>query len=276
MMPADVVTQHTPVPGEPSPYGLVILGFQRRAARVTSTSLPLDPSSDNPQQVPLGCFDTNNNQLGPDDWVLGFTRIYAYEPDAGADGGPVTNANPIVASIDVAGSPLAVTPVPTATQTYTTPTFTTPHCAGSCPHVAIGPVVPIESWETTQQIDMNNNPEHEEIFADFYSTIGQFSSDATLLYDATSWIHRDRPASPTFRSHTPTLIRELAPSDCRPRQPRRRELGDHSGGGAVARGNVVRAWGGELTEQPLAARPRHRPPPGPWRARLSSPGRPSR
>jgi hypothetical protein len=182
-MPADVVTQHTPVPGEPSPYGLVILFNVACAGQVHL--LPLDPSSDNPQQVPLGCFDTNNNQLGPDDWVLGFTRIYAYEPDAGADGGPVTNANPIVASIDVAGSPLAVTPVPTATQTYTTPTFTTPHCAGSCPHVAIGPVVPIESWETTQQIDMNNNPEHEEIFADFYSTIWQFSSDATLLYDAT-------------------------------------------------------------------------------------------
>ena len=40
--------------------------------------VPLDPTSDNPIQVPIGCFDENENQLGPDDFVIGFTRVYAY------------------------------------------------------------------------------------------------------------------------------------------------------------------------------------------------------
>jgi hypothetical protein len=51
--------------------------------------------------------------------------------------------------------------------------------------VPIGPVVPSTSWEVTQQTDVNGNPEKEEIWADFYSTFGQFTGDASLLYDAT-------------------------------------------------------------------------------------------
>jgi hypothetical protein len=52
--------------------------------------------------------------------------------------------------------------------------------------VNIGPVVPESSWELTQQTDVNGNPQHEEIWADFYSTLGQISGGATLLYDATT------------------------------------------------------------------------------------------
>ena len=33
--------------------------------------------------------------------------------------------------------------------------------------------------------DANGNPQHEEIWADFYSTFGQLSNGASLLYDAT-------------------------------------------------------------------------------------------
>ncbi|HEY3822109.1 MAG TPA: hypothetical protein VGL81_33320 [Polyangiaceae bacterium] len=181
-MPSDVVTNHTPVAGEAAPYGLGILFNIACAGHLEL--VPLDPTSDNPQQIPLGCFDQNENQLGPDDWVLGFTRVYAFEPDAG-----ITNNNPVISSIDVQGSPLTVTLQPNTSQIYTTQAFTTSRCTASrrsdCPHVAIGPVVPSSSWETTQEIDSNNNPEKEEIWADFYSTFGQFTGDASLLYDAT-------------------------------------------------------------------------------------------
>jgi hypothetical protein len=186
-IPADVVSQHTPVPGELSPYGLAIV-FNIACAGHSIKLLPVDPSSDNPQHVPVGCFDENGNQLGPDDWVFGFSRIYAFAPDAGPNGTAITNANPIISSVDVAGTPLEVTLTPGMTQVYATPTFTTSHCAGngpSCANVAIGPVVPASSWEVTQQTDVNGNPQHEEIWADFYSTFGKMSGSATLLYDAT-------------------------------------------------------------------------------------------
>jgi hypothetical protein len=184
-IPPDVVSNHAPVSGEPSPYGLVIVF---NVACAGTHIKVLAPNGDNPQQVPIGCFDDAGTQLGPDDSVFGFTRIYAFDPDAGPGGGPVINANPVITSVDVAGSPLAVMPdpiYPDAGETYTTPTFTTPHCAAGCPQVSMGPVVPSSSWEVTQQVDMNGNPEHEEIWTDVYSTFGQFSSSASLLYDAT-------------------------------------------------------------------------------------------
>jgi hypothetical protein len=181
-MPSDVITQHTAVPGEPVPYGLAILFNVACAGHLELVAL--DPSSDNPQQVPLGCFDQSENQLGPDDWVLGFTRVYAFAPDSG-----VTNDNPVISSIDAPGGGLTVTLQPNTTQVYTTPAFTTSHCTASktsdCPHIAIGPVVPASSWEVTQDIGSNGQAENEEIWADFYSTIGSFTGDASLLYDAT-------------------------------------------------------------------------------------------
>ena len=187
-IPSDVVSRHTPVPGEAAPYGLGIV-FNIACGGTSVRLLPVDPTSDNPQRVPVACFDAQGNQLGPDDSVFGFSRIYAFAPDAGANGTPITNANPTISSVDVAGSPFAVTLMPGTTVGYDTPTFTTSHCGGTgarCANVNIGPVVPESSWELTQQTDVNGNPQHEEIWADFYSTLGQISGGATLLYDATT------------------------------------------------------------------------------------------
>jgi hypothetical protein len=187
-MPTDAVSAHPPVKGA-TPYGLAILFNVACAGHLEL--LPFDPGNNNPQQVPLGCFDTDENQLGPDDWVLGFTRVYSYAPDAGPDGGSITNANPIVSSIDVNGGTLNVTADPSAPQIYTTLAFTSSRCTAStrdnCPHVPIGPSVPNDSWELNPlQTDVNGNASHEEIWAEFFTSFGSFTDDARLLYDATS------------------------------------------------------------------------------------------
>ena len=182
-MPADVVAKHLHVNGSQPQYGLAILFNAACAGHLEL--LPPNPGNQNPQQVPLGCFDKNENQLGPDDWVLGFTRVYAFDPGSAGDGGTITNANPAISYVDVQGNDLAVTPSPNATMAYTTQAISTPHCSGNCPAIPIGPVVPSTSWEATQNVDSNGNPLHEEIWADFYSTFGSFSGDASLLYDAT-------------------------------------------------------------------------------------------
>ncbi len=188
-MPPDAVSAHAAVTGTP-PYGLAIAFNVACAGQLQI--VPPDPSNDNPQQVPIGCFGADGGALGADDWVLGFTRVYAYDPGSNPqDGGTLTNANPVISYVDVAGQTLAVTADPSTPQIYSTLAFTSSRCdpdsSEACPHVPIGPYVPPTSWETNPlQTDVNGNLSHEEIWADFYATFGSFTDEARLLYDATS------------------------------------------------------------------------------------------
>jgi|HubBroStandDraft_1064217.scaffolds.fasta_scaffold55392_2 hypothetical protein len=172
-MPADAITSHPVTPGVPVPYGLAILFNIACAGHIEI--VPFDPSNANPQQVPIGCFDANHNQLGPDDWVFGFTRVYAYSS--------IANANPVISSVDIQGESY---PVTGSVPSYaTTKTFTASHCTDKCATTAIGPIVPASSQEAQSQLGPGNQPK-EEIWADFYATYGSFSDDARLLYDPTA------------------------------------------------------------------------------------------
>jgi hypothetical protein len=168
-MPADAVSSHPATPGIPVPYGLAIVFNIACAGHIEI--VPFDPGNANPQQVPIGCFDANHNQLGPDDWVFGFTRVYAYTS--------ITNANPVISSVDNKGQSFAVTG--NSPSYTTTKTFTTSPCSGKCATTAIGPVVPASSQEVQSQLGPGNQP-NEEIWADFYATFGSFGDDARLLY----------------------------------------------------------------------------------------------
>lgn len=182
-MPSDAVTSHPTVPGTPVPYGLAIIFNVACAGHLQL--VPIDPSNQNPQTVPIGCFDSNGNQLGPDDWVFGFTRIYSYDK--------IKNANPVISYVDVGGKHLPVTPQPGAPQVYTAPAcnsgtgcLSMPVCTsgGSNCHVQMGPVVPESSWEVNPELnDMNGKPLHEQLWVDFYSSLGSVQDEARLLYD---------------------------------------------------------------------------------------------
>ena len=185
-MPSDAVSSHPSTPGAPVPYGLAILFNAACAGHLQL--VPIDPNNQNPQTVPIGCFDSSGNQLGPDDWVLGFTRVYAYEKDAG-----VTNANPVISYVDVAGKHLPVTPQPGAPQVYMAPACDSPEGCLSMPactsggsdcKVQMGPVVPQSSWEPNpEETDVHGNMAHEEIWVDFFATFGNLQDEARLLYD---------------------------------------------------------------------------------------------
>jgi hypothetical protein len=167
-MPLDAVTSHARVPGTPVPYGTAILFNIACAGHLEF--LPYDPNDINPVKVPIGCFDAAHNRLGPDDYVFGFTRVYAYEA--------VTNANPVIDHVDVDGQRADLV------QGFPTAVCTTSD-SSKCPAVHIGPVVPPSSWETNPEAhDANGNALHEEIWTDFYATAGQFNDSARLLYDA--------------------------------------------------------------------------------------------
>jgi hypothetical protein len=159
-VPDDAIATHPVVAGTQIPYGLAIVFNIACAGHLEL--VPLDPG--NVQSPPVGCFDAQHNRLGPDDYVFGFTRVYAYDD--------LTNANPFQ-TLDSSIAPEAIG------------TIDMPRCApGSCPQLRIGPVVPASSQEVDPtQHDANQNVLKEQIWAEFFSTFGSFGDDVRLLYD---------------------------------------------------------------------------------------------
>ena len=168
-MPADAVTAHTP-PQPPNPaYGVVVVFNVVCAGHVEV----VDRDPNDPQSSPLGCFDKSGKELGPDDYAIGFTRVYAYDQR--------TNQNPAIARILFDGKPLD----PVAGITY-------PHCTndnvGDCPHPQLDVDVPDASDEINEgDVDpQSGQARKEEIWADWFVTDGggAINKNATeLLYD---------------------------------------------------------------------------------------------
>jgi hypothetical protein len=191
VVPSDAVSSHPASPGA-TPYGLLVAFNFACAGQLT-----ILPLSGNPQASPLGCADATGQLLGPDSYVFGYTRVYAYLPDAGTAG---VNTNPVVDCVDVQGAALAggnlgddsgsgggacagMVSLEGTMPSWSVPTVTIPACAADdthCPHIKIGPHVTPASWEPVA------NGLHEEIWADYYSTFGSFTHDSTLIYDPTA------------------------------------------------------------------------------------------
>jgi hypothetical protein len=163
-MPADVVTAHSANAAMPVKYGLAILFNMACAGHLEL--VPLDPN--NVQAPPFGCFDEQHNRLGANDYVFGFTRVYAYDD--------IQNANPVIDYVDVEGQRVDLQ---RGFQVESCPAGS--HCAG----IHVGPVVPPDSQEVDPaEKDANGNPLKELIWAEFFSTFGSFNNDVRLLYDA--------------------------------------------------------------------------------------------
>ncbi len=165
-MPADAVTSHPHVEGIDTPYGVAILFNVACAGHLEIVAS--DPST-GPQQVPLACFDENENKLDPSQYVIGFTRVYAYDTRA--------NANPVIDHVSFEGNPVDLTHG-----------IDMDHCATpkrrDCPELKLDVTVTPDSWEVNpSDKDPNGNVRHEQIWAAYFSSIGQLASDARLLYD---------------------------------------------------------------------------------------------
>jgi hypothetical protein len=165
-VPSDIVSSHPVVAGAARPYGLAVLFNYACAGHLEL--IPFDGSG-NPLQLPIGCFDSDGTQLKADDGVFGLLRVYSYND--------ITNANPVIDSFTQDGAPVDVKAG-----------ITLDHCTASrrkdCPKIKLTPVVPETSWEVNPDSnDGKGNTQHEEIWVDYYSTIGDLGDDARLLYD---------------------------------------------------------------------------------------------
>ena len=173
-MPANVIAAHMTQPPV-TPYGLAIVFNVACAGRLEL----LPPNPGNVQAAPVGCFDAQGNLLGPNDYVFGFSRVYAYDE--------LENANPVIDHVDVNGQAVDL-------QLG----FQVRHCApNDCANVHIGPVVPPSS----QEPDPLDN-DKEEIWAEFFSTVGSFTDEARLLYNTTTGSVGD-PSATDDQFHPP-------------------------------------------------------------------------
>ncbi len=168
-VPANAVTSHPMVQGAPAPYGLSI-GFYI-ACTGGVRLLPIDPANVSGQTLPLGCFDETGNQLGPDDYVFGFSRVYAYDD--------ITNANPVIESVTFDGKPVVLS------QGVVVPRCTS-KTESDCEH-AVNVEVPDSSWELVLgNSDSDTATRHEEIWAAYFHTIDKTKSPSRILFDPSS------------------------------------------------------------------------------------------
>ncbi len=184
-IPAGIVK---PRVGSPS-YGLLIKFNVACAGHLQL--LTVASSNQNPQALPIGCFDSMGRVLGPESYVFGFTRVYVYDPSDPAD--PATiNHNPVIVSVDTpqpnlpdGAAPLVPPPTlaidggegpPNLTAAGT---FIAPDCppGANCDSRSIGANLLPSSWE------LAGHGQHEEIWAEYYSTFGSFKSATRLIFD---------------------------------------------------------------------------------------------
>ncbi len=163
-LPADIVAKHAPPPTGEN-YGLAIVFQMACAGRVKFVSV--DPEALSMQNAPIGCFDESGVRLSADDYVLSFTRIYAYEKRA--------NQNPSVEHIVVDGQPAPYG-------------FSINRCTEAkpeaCAYAQIDTYAPDQAQEVrTAELDSEGKTRNEQVWVTYYTSGGRFDSDAKLLFD---------------------------------------------------------------------------------------------
>jgi hypothetical protein len=192
-IPDDIIQARPPSsdPRFPS-YGLIYVFF------VACTGVEIRNIPQNGEQLafPIGCFDANGNQLGPKDFVAGYTSIYVYDE--------FTNANPTPADdFLVAGQHVADSNDLTCAN-CTTPPPDPPDCAGStsvsshcvqacpddgeltCPEIPILPVIdPSQAEVDAVSAAAYGREVGEQMWINYYVDGGSVDSVARLVNDAT-------------------------------------------------------------------------------------------
>jgi hypothetical protein len=182
-MPDDVISgRPPPTDTRQPPYGLSYVFFAVCAGT-------LGPAPEN-AEFPFACRDADGDALGSDDFVAGYSAIYAYDNYA--------NANPIVTGFMVNGKQVTPGCIGDECLTYTPPTdldcnspdvACVPSCEDDgeldCPDQSIEPIIDPASAEVDQvSQDAYQEAFQEQMWVRYYVTRGGVKSDVRLLNDA--------------------------------------------------------------------------------------------
>lgn len=150
------------------PYGTMFIFNVACAGRLVVSDI--DPSKGPQGALPLSCTDEEGTPLSADNYVIGYTRVFAYSER--------TNANPAIDHLVFDGQ--AVDP---AVGVSVAPCSSSD--AKSCPEHKVDVAMKPGSQEVNaNEKDANGNPLKEVIWAAYYTSAGRFDDDARLLFDA--------------------------------------------------------------------------------------------
>lgn len=126
------------------------------------------------QAIPFACFDSNGRELGADDFVFSYSRIFVF-----ADR---TNANPVIDGLTLNGKTID-----------RAAGIALDHCAtpskqgqdSTCPTYSLEVDVPPSSQELDpSDLDLSGTVLRESLWVDYYLTGGKLNNDVSILYDA--------------------------------------------------------------------------------------------
>jgi hypothetical protein len=210
VMPTDYVTNPTAMAGDQKTapiirpatgenntgYGIAFVFFAACAGTLT----PIKTSD--PTALPVGCMDDSGKLLDSDDFVAGYTAIYAYDQ--------FTNNNPVITGFQFNGQELpptsvcigdgctsiAESPPPTADSIDCAGMPPDPRCIPTCANDGQSPchgypIQPtVDQAKSQEQDDVSveqlGHPVGEQMWIDYYTDGGGFKSGTRLLNDATS------------------------------------------------------------------------------------------
>jgi hypothetical protein len=119
--------------------------------------------------LPLGCFDAGGRQLGPEDFVLGYTRIFVFETRR--------NAIPALDGVVLQGQPVDLAKG-----------IVTGRCVkdenDECKAVKLDVLFNDAAAEVDpDNIDENGKVGRETLYVDWFTTAGKFRTDRKILFD---------------------------------------------------------------------------------------------
>ena len=151
------------------PYGLVIIFNVACAGRLVVREVDANAG---PQQIPLECTDVFGKVLPPSEYVIGFTRVYAYADRS--------NQNPKIDGVTFDGAKVDL-------KRGIAVDRCTEKKERDCPEHKFDTVVPASSQEiNVGEKQPNGQFYKEQVWAAYYTTDGKFDGDGRLLYDATT------------------------------------------------------------------------------------------
>jgi hypothetical protein len=166
-IPADALDKSVKRPGQNERFATAYVFMVACAGQLAAAPLK---SGLGPNQIPVGCVGAGGNFLGPDEFVLGFTRIFVFDQRRNE-----------VPKLD--GLTFESAPIDPAIGIVTGPCVKDDK-TGECKTVKLDALFNDAIAEVDpDNIDADGKIGRETIYVDWFTTVGKFNSDRRILFD---------------------------------------------------------------------------------------------